>query len=210
MPSESDAVRSEYDRLAKSYDRRWRHYVETTLDAVVTGVGWQGDERLLDIACGTGELERVLLTRWPGLRVVGTDLSLGMLRRASAKDQNRQALWVQAEAARLPFADRTFDRAVCANSLHYFRSPVKALREAHRVLRPHGLFVLVDWCDDYLSCKLCSLWLRLTDPAFCRTYTMRACRSLLEESGFEVVQAEHFRVGWVWGMMRFVGRRKPG
>jgi SAM-dependent methyltransferase len=100
--------------------------------------------------------------------------------------------------------------AICANSFHYFRSPVKALQEARRVLRPHGLFVLVDWCDDYLSCKLCGLWLRLTDPAFCRTYTGRACRSLVEASGFELVRAERFRVQWVWGMMRLVCRRKPG
>jgi hypothetical protein len=33
---------------------------------------------------------------------------------------------------------------------------------------------------------------------------------LLKESGFEVVHSEHFRVRWIWGMMRFVCRRTPG
>ena len=155
-------------------------------------------------------MERLLLARWPALRVAGTDLSLGMLRQASAKEESRHASWVQAEAARLPFPDDAFDCAICANSFHYFRSPRQALREARRVLRPHGLFVLVDWCDDYLSCKLCALWLRLTDPAFCRAYTVRACRSLLEVSGFDVLHGDHFRVRPIWGMMRFVCRRPPG
>jgi SAM-dependent methyltransferase len=159
---------------------------------------------------GTGELERLLLARWPGLPVVGMDLSLEMLRQASAKKENRGASWVQAEASRLPFADAAFDSVICANSFHYFHSPRMALQEAHRVLRPHGLFVLLDWCDDYLSCKLCSLWLRLTDPAFCRTYTVGACRALLEEAGFEVIRSELFRVRWIWGMMRFTCRRKRG
>ena len=210
MPSEVEAVRRQYDRLANSYDRRWRAYVEVTLHAVVEGVGFAGHERVLDIACGTGELERLLLARWPALQIVGTDISLGMLRQASVKQANRRASWVQAEAAHLPFPDQLFDCALCANSFHYFRSPRKALREARRVLRPHGLFVLVDWCDDYLSCKLCALWLRLTDPAFCRAYTVRACRSLLEQSGFDVLHGDHFRVRPIWGMMRFVCRRPPG
>ena len=210
MPSEIEAVRREYDRLAAVYDRRWRAYVEVTLHAVVAGVGFTGHERILDIACGTGELERLLLAHGPGLQIVGTDISLGMLRQASVKQANRRASWVQAEAAHLPFPDQLFDCALCANSFHYFRSPRQALREARRVLRPHGLFVLVDWCDDYLSCKLCALWLRLTDPAFCRAYTVRACRSLLEVSGFDVLHGDHFRVRPIWGMMRFVCRRPPG
>lgn len=207
MPSEIEVVRREYDRLAPSYDRRWRSYVDVTLEAVMRSVSLQGQERILDIACGTGELERLLLARWPGLHIVGTDISLGMLRQASAKKEDRAASWVLTEAAHLPFPDAYFDYAICANSFHYFRTPLKALREAHRVLRPNGRFVLVDWCDDYLSCKLCGVWLRLTDPAFCRTYTMRACRSLLEEAGFEVVHAARFRVRWIWGMMGFVCRR---
>jgi ubiquinone/menaquinone biosynthesis C-methylase UbiE len=210
MMSETEPVQREYDRLAKSYDRRWRSYVDVTLHDVVEGLGFRGHERLLDIACGTGELERLLLARWPGLPVVGIDLSLEMLRQASAKKENRGASWVQAEATRLPFTDTAFDCVICANSFHYFHSPRMALQEAHRVLRPHGLFVLLDWCDDYLSCKLCSLWLRLTDPAFCRTYTVGACRILLEAAGFEVIRSELFRVRWIWGMMRFICRRKRG
>jgi ubiquinone/menaquinone biosynthesis C-methylase UbiE len=206
MNPDVTAVRQEYDRLAASYDRRWRTYVEATLQAVVEGLDFQGHERVLDLACGTGELERRLLARWPSLGVVASDLSLGMLRQAAGKQGDR-ASWVQAEAARLPFADHSFDYAICANSFHYFRSPREALRECHRVLRPQGCLVLVDWCDDYLSCKLCSLWLRVTDPAFHETYTLRNCRALLERCGFEIVRADRFRVQWIWGMMRLVCRR---
>ena len=76
-----------------------------------------------------------------------------------------------------------------------------------RVLRPGGQLVLIDWCDDYLSCKVCSLWLRLADAAFYRTYTLRRCDALLREARLEIVSAERFRINWLWGMMRLIGRR---
>jgi hypothetical protein len=51
MNSEVEAVRREYDSLATVYDRRWRHYVKVTLRAVVDRVPFQGNERVLDLAC---------------------------------------------------------------------------------------------------------------------------------------------------------------
>jgi ubiquinone/menaquinone biosynthesis C-methylase UbiE len=198
----------EYDRLAPSYDQRWRGYVDATLEAVVRSVHFQGYERVLDLACGTGELERLLLTRWPDLQITGVDLSAGMLRQASAKLKDASALWVLAEATHLPFPDGTFDYAICASSFHYFSEPLQALQEIRRVLHPGGRLILVDWCDDYLSCKLCGLWLRLTNRAFCKTYSLRTCKALLNRSGFEVIQADRFRVQWVLGMMRLLCRRR--
>lgn len=208
MESETDAVRQEYDSLAASYDRRWRRYVETTLRAIVDRVPFQGQERVLDIACGTGELEQLLLSRWPLLRIVGADVSQGMLQRATIKDTAKKVVFVQADVAVLPFADQSFDYVICANSFHYFQSPIRALHEVHRVLRPHGVFVLDDWCDDYLSCKLCSLWLRLTGSAFQQTYSIRSCQSLLDQAGFDVIHGDCFRVGIIWGMMHFICRRR--
>ena len=130
-----------------------------------------------------------------------------MLRQAIGKGLGKRVGWVQAEAGKLPLADSSFDGVVCANSFHYFRRPEAALAEVRRVLRPGGSLVLVDWCDDYVTCKLCSWWLRWTDTAFFRTYALGECRALLEQAGFSVVRHHRFRVGWLWGLMRFSCRR---
>jgi ubiquinone/menaquinone biosynthesis C-methylase UbiE len=205
--SEHAPVRASYDDLAPTYDARWKKYIDATLALATEPLELTGDERLLDVACGTGELERQLCERWPRLRVTGIDVSPNMLRHAAEKDTG--AALLAAEAHRLPFCDGSFDVVVTANAFHYFRRPDFSLAEMRRVLRPGGRLILADWCDDYLSCKLCSLWLRWTDPAFHQTYTKRVCRRMLEQSGFVVEAAIHRRIDWLWGLM-CLECKKPG
>ena len=64
---QQDPVKQSYDRLAPVYDRRWRSYEDATLHAALDVISCRGAERFLDVACGTGELERLLLARCPGL-----------------------------------------------------------------------------------------------------------------------------------------------
>lgn len=207
MAHDADPVRREYDRIAAEYDRRWRPYIDATMRAVTDVVRLDGREHVLDAPCGTGELELRLLHQWPDLEITGIDLSRAMLREARRKNAQKRVAWIAADVSGLPLPDEKFDVVICANSFHYFRRAGESLREIRRVLRPEGICILVDWCDDYLTCKLCSFWLRWTAPAFHRTYSLRSCRSLLEGAGFHIDRAERFRVNWLWGLMRFVCRR---
>lgn len=197
--TEHSPVRRSYDALASSYDERWKKYIDATLALAIEPLELTGRECVLDVGCGTGELERRLIERWPALRVTGVDTSQNMLLRAAEKHTGSALL--AAEACRLPLPDGSFDVLICANAFHYFRRPDCSLAEMRRVLRHGGSLVLVDWCDDYLSCKVCSLWLRWTDPAFYRAYTLRRCRTMLEQNGFVVEWAFRRRVNWLWGLM---------
>jgi ubiquinone/menaquinone biosynthesis C-methylase UbiE len=192
-----------YDALASTYDRRWRSYIDVSLAKVLSALSLEGRERILDVACGTGELERRLFARWPGLHITGVDLCPKMLAQAQAKQIAGDVTWLEGEASNLLVPPERCNVVVCANSFHYFRKPLVCLREFHRCLIPGGRLVLVDWCDDFLACKLCSLWLRLTDKSFFCTYTMRACHEILQKAGFNVAHSERFKVGGLWGMMLF-------
>jgi ubiquinone/menaquinone biosynthesis C-methylase UbiE len=199
-------AREEYDRLAPAYDRRWSSYIEATVRATLDGLDLPDGARVLDLAAGTGELARRLLARRPGLAVVGADLSAAMLARGFAKLTGRAWAPVQTDAARLPFVARAFDAVLCTSAFHMFPRPGAVLAEIRRVLRPGGRLTVTDWCDDYLTCKLCSLWLRLSDPAFRRAYTLRECGDLLAGAGFDVVSARTFKINWLWGLMRLEAR----
>lgn len=53
MKSDSRVVRRVYDSLAPSYDARWKKYIDATLSLAVDALDLTGQERLLDVACGT-------------------------------------------------------------------------------------------------------------------------------------------------------------
>lgn len=104
-------------------------------------------DRVLDVGCGSGiglDLAQRRATR--GL-VAGVDASAVMV--AQAARRNRAALragrlrLLQVEAGHLPCADGSFDKALAVNSVQFWPDPVAGLREVRRVLRPHGLLVVI-------------------------------------------------------------------
>lgn len=93
---------------------------------------------LLDVGCGPG-LELVRFARG-GARVTGIDLVAAHVEQAR---KNLEALSLpgtvaEADAERLPFENRTFDRVISFNALQFTPAMERALREIHRVLRPGG------------------------------------------------------------------------
>jgi phosphatidylethanolamine/phosphatidyl-N-methylethanolamine N-methyltransferase len=100
-------------------------------------------ERVLLVAAGTG----LDLPHLPaGLRLVAVDLTPAMLRRAvrRAAAMARPLQVGVADAARLPFADATFDCVVLHLALAVVPDPAAALREAVRTLRPRGRVAIFD------------------------------------------------------------------
>ncbi|HEV7209897.1 MAG TPA: class I SAM-dependent methyltransferase [Mycobacteriales bacterium] len=96
-------------------------------------------ERVLDVGCGTGWLAAGLVRARPDLRLLGMDLSAGMLSRARAA-----GAWplVQADAAHLPLPDSCLDLIVARGVLHHLGDVGAALAEWRRVLLPAGAVVL--------------------------------------------------------------------
>ncbi len=144
-------VKNQYDRLAEIYDRRWNSYVSNTLNFLLNYLRetsqLAGNENVLDIACGTGELERMILNVYPNLKIVGVDISEKMLDMAQLKLP--QLEFVKASASSLPFPDYNFDIVVIVSAFHYFENPVEVLEEIRRILKPKGRLIVMDWCRDY-------------------------------------------------------------
>ncbi len=77
-----------------------------------------------------------------------------------------------------------------------------------RVLRPNGRLVVTDWCDDYVACRICDLWLRLFNRAHFRTYGEKQCRQLLEQAGFTAVRVDRYKINWLWGLMTAAAQKR--
>ena len=93
------------------------------------------DARVLEIGCGDGALWKKNADRTPARwQVVLCDLSPGMLHSAGGLNFNR----LQADAARLPIADHTFEAVVANHMLYHVDDRRRALAEIRRVLKPGG------------------------------------------------------------------------
>ncbi len=114
------------------------------LDALAPKPG----ERLLDLACGTGEPALTLARHHPGTEVIATDAAPAMAAITAAKAE-REALpnvgSCCARAEQLPFAENSFDGACCRFGVMLFTEPNRALNEIARVVRPGGRFVFCVW-----------------------------------------------------------------
>jgi ubiquinone/menaquinone biosynthesis C-methylase UbiE len=192
---------SAYDKRAARYDRRWSRYLNVTHGAALQAIEGAPPTAVLDLACGSGVLLARLRAAYPHVPLFGVDASAAMLQRARTCVPARLC---RVDAARLPVASGVFDLVTCASALHEMHAPTRALAEARRVLVPGGRLVIVDWCDDYLACRLCGLFLRRFDAAFHRAYRLTECVRMVRGAGFRIVEARRFRAGWFWGMMRIV------
>lgn len=137
-------VRAMFDRIAPRYDsmnrlltlgldQRWRR---RALTAAAVGPG----DRVIDLACGTGDLCELASRR--GATVAGVDFAGGMLRRARAR--GACARLVQADAQALAFPDASVDVVTCGFALRNFVSLEAVLAECARVLRPGGRLALLE------------------------------------------------------------------
>jgi ubiquinone/menaquinone biosynthesis C-methylase UbiE len=104
------------------------------------------DQRVLDIGCGTCAFATRVLERFPKAQVCGVDLSEGMLRRCEKRRlaAGGRLQLVQADSARLPFKDDSFDAITCTHSFHHYPRQELAVAEMHRVLRPEGKLLIID------------------------------------------------------------------
>lgn len=199
----ADPVVAEYAKAAQRYDEKWAFYVEATTRETLRRMPMTPTARVLDVGCGTGELLRRLRARYPRASLAGLDPVAEMLSVARGKLSGNEDLQI-GYADALPWPAASFDVVVSCNMFHYISHPVEALREMARVIRPGGALVLTDWCDDYLACRVCNLYLRLTNRAFYKTYREAECLTLLRQAGFREVALERYKISWLWGLMTAV------
>lgn len=208
MSKTAKAVRRKYNLLAKLYDHLWPAYIRQTIDAALKPVSLTGRETILDIGCGTGALESILIQKYPHLKIVGIDLSEDMLAQARVKLQ--QALHVtlkQGDFLKTDLPEGSFDIVFSLSNLHYFPNPEAIFQKVFLLLKNGGTFVLLDWNRHSLKAKIYNTYMRFFDPGFVKVYTPEEVSPLLKKNGFQVTDIKSARVSLLWYMMRLVAKK---
>ena len=143
------AVRAMFSGIARRYDllnhvlsmnidKRWRKLVRKKLQTILD----RPDAVILDVACGTGDLS-IELQSHSKAKVVGTDFCRPMLAVAATKDA--EIPFVEGDAMNLGFADASVDALTIAFGLRNLSNFADGLAEFHRVLKPGGKLVVLEF-----------------------------------------------------------------
>ena len=139
-----NTISGNYDSLNRvisfGIDIKWRKKV---LDLVTKS----NPETILDIATGTGDLA-ILMAQTNAEKIIGLDISAGMLevgeKKIAAKNLSNTIEMILADSENMPFEDNHFDAITVAFGVRNFETLEKGLAEILRVLKPNGVFVILE------------------------------------------------------------------
>ena len=151
MDNEKQHIGQLFDRIAGTYDslnhvlslnidRRWRRKAVRTLSA---------NAKLLDVAIGTADLTIEILRQQKASHITGIDLSRKMMaigeQKVAKLGYSNLVTFDYGSAQQMPYADASFDAVTCAYGVRNFANMDEGLREMHRVLRPGGELIILEF-----------------------------------------------------------------
>jgi ubiquinone/menaquinone biosynthesis C-methylase UbiE len=203
--AETERVRRIQDKEAPKYDRRIGFFERALFGGGREWVCSQARGDVLEIAAGTA---RNLPHYASDVRLTGVELSPEMvaIARRRQKELGREADLRVGDVQRLEFGDESFDTVVSTLSLCTIPDDREAVREAYRVLRPGGRFLLLE----HVRSPRLPVWLVqwLLDPLavrFAADHLVREPLDHLAAAGFEIEHLERMK----WGIVERIAARKP-
>lgn len=134
-----------YDLFIKMHSH---NHGEETRKFLVDSAGLEQKDhpRVLDICCGTGSVAIAFTQKHPEVQSIGYDFAVGMLHKAKQKDRSGRTQFINGDAAKLSFADNSFDVVCCSHALYELKHQVRtaALLEMRRVVKPDGLVMIME------------------------------------------------------------------
>lgn len=139
-----DTISGDYDGLNRvisfGIDVKWRSKVVNMVEKI-------NPKTILDIATGTGDLA-INLAKSGAEKIIGLDISSGMLeigrQKVKRKHLEKQIHMILGDSENIPFEDNTFDAITVAFGIRNFENLEKGLEEILRVLKPGGIFVILE------------------------------------------------------------------
>lgn len=138
-----NAVAPRYDFLNRllsvGFDKRWRKLAVDELAPIT-------NKTFLDVATGTADIALEMARRQPAPReIIGMDFSQSMLELGNNKVSGLNIKLIPGSAENIPLKDKVFDGVVTAFGVRNFSDAKEGLREMHRVLKPNGKIVVLEF-----------------------------------------------------------------
>lgn len=171
----------DYDKVSKIYDQV-RAGDPELVHQIMNGISLTDHSLALDIGCGTGN-NTLLFATASGVRVIGLDISYGMLEKARVK--TAQIPFVQAPADKLPFNNDSLDLVFMTDVIHHLPNILGSLKEIHRVLIKQGSLCIVTQSHRQIDHRMTSRFFPATAKVDQERYPdIDKIKEILSQTGF--------------------------
>ena len=199
-------LKDTFNAVADVYDDPVLRFFPACARHVADLLDLRGDERVLDVATGTGHVALEIAARLPRGRVAGVDFSAGMLAQARQKAAARGVAnveFAEMDMQDLRFDAGQFDAAVCAFGIFFVEDMETTLAHIASKVRPGGTVVLCNFQKDYffplrklLTDRLAAHGVPLPPQTWERIAVEEGCRTLFETAGLRDIRVEARNMGY--------------
>lgn len=199
-------LKETFDTVAAGYDSRALRFFPASAARMAALLELRGDERVLDVACGTGHASLALARNLPAGRVTAVDFSPGMLRQARHKAAAMNIAnidFLERDMQALGFSDGSFDAAASAFGIFFVEDMAAQLAHIAATVKPGGRVIISNFQEGYFQ-PLKELFVeRLTGygippqpQTWKRIASEAGCRQLFEQAGLMGVSVRTENLGY--------------
>ena len=148
-------------------------------------------DSIIDLGCGGGKNVQELMKKYPNAKMTAVDYSEVSVE--CSKKRNKEEIKkgrckvVQGDVSKLNLKDNTYDLATAFETVYFWPGPVKSFKEVFRILKPDGIFVIVNESDGTNDKD--QKWVDIIDGM--SMYTEQQMISFLKEAGFKDIKVFH-------------------
>jgi len=197
LNASQERARRQFEKQSSRYGKSHILADVSDIEQALRGIEPRPGDKALDVACGGGHV--ALFLARAGWDVTVSDVSRAMVRNTRhllAESGCRCTTRIHT-AEKFPFRDASFNLVACRVAAHHFSAPKKFFAEVARVLRPGGIFLLIDGVAPDSS-KEAADWIhrveKLRDPSHGRFLTPDLARQWCHDVGLQIRRSKVTRM----------------
>jgi len=199
-------LKETFDAVSGGYDGKALRFFPESAKHMAALLGLRGDERVLDVACGTGHASLAIARMLPKGRVTAVDFSAGMLdqaRQKAASMKIRNIDFAERDMQDLGFVESPFNIAVCAFGIFFVMDMETQLAHIASMVKPGGRVMITNFQESYFHPlkdlfinRLAAYGVQNPPQAWKRIAHEAGCRHLFEKAGLTNIRVEQKNVGY--------------
>lgn len=199
-------LKETFDTVSEGYDCKALSFFQASAQHMAFLLGLQGNENVLDVACGTGHAALAIAKLLPAGRVTAVDFSSGMLDHAQHKAallHVRNVEFIEQDMQNLKFSDGFFDIAVCSFGIFFVEDMESQLLHIASKVRPGGRIMISNFQENYfhplkdmLYERLEAYGVQMPPQTWKRIASEVGCRQLFDYAGITNITVTRKNVGY--------------